>query len=360
MELGGIYLTYPRLIINREIIEENTRIIVDLCRKRGIEVAAVTKGICAYEPIVESFLKSGVRYLADSRIENLKRLEKYKMEKIMLRLPMLSEVEDLVDYADISLNSEYTIIKAISQVALRNKKVHKIILMLDLGDLREGYFYEKDLYRDMDKIVKLEGIKIIGIGTNLTCYGGLIPERPLLERLLKYKNKLEKDYNLDLPIISGGNSSTLDLVEKGQATDINHLRLGEALLLGRETAYGRQIEGTNPNGFILEIEIIEVKSKPSLPSGKIGMNAFGEKPKLKDKGVGKRILCALGRQDVKIESLKPKDKDLLILGASSDHLIIDGGNSSQGYQVGDILKFNLGYGGILSAMTSEYVNKIYI
>ncbi len=162
-------LTYPRLIINRKIIEENTRLIVDLCKEKGIEVAAVTKGVCAYDPIVECFLKAGVAYLADSRMENLKKLDKYEIEKIMLRLPMVSEVEDLVRYGDISLNSEYKTIEALSRAALKAKKVHKIILMIDLGDLREGYFYEKDLYRDMEKIVKLKGVRIVGIGTNLTC-----------------------------------------------------------------------------------------------------------------------------------------------------------------------------------------------
>lgn len=351
-------MKYPRIVINPNIIEKNVRRIVDLSREKGIEVVGVTKGVCAYQAIVDSFVRGGVKYLADSRIENLKKLEKYKLDKIMLRLPMVSQAEEVVKYSDISLNSEVKTVKALSREAIRQEKLHKVILMVDLGDLREGYFYQEELYRDVEEILKLKGVEIIGIGTNLTCYGGVIPKRSILEKLLEYKYKLESNYNLNLEIISGGNSSTIQLVKEDIPEAINNLRLGEVLLLGRETAYGKQIKGTSSKGFILEAEIIEIKRKPSRPIGEIGRDAFGQLPKFKDKGIRERILCGIGRQDVKLDSLIPEDKGLEILGGSSDHMILDSSNSQYSYRVGNIIRFNLTYGGILSAMTSEYITKV--
>ena len=353
-------MTYPRILIYPKRIEQNVETIVNLCNKQNIKVAGVTKGVCAHEDVVDSFVNGGVKYLADSRIKNLKKLQKYKLPKVMLRLPMISEAKEVIKYSDISLNSELETIKVLSKAAIKDNKIHKIILMIDLGDLREGYFTKEDLYKNVEKILDFKGIKIVGIGTNLTCYGGIIPERSILEKLIKYKEKLRLKFNLDLEIISGGNSSTIGLVNKDIPKEINNLRLGEALLIGKETAYGKHIEGTSSSGFILEVEIIEIKEKPSIPIGKIGMDAFGDIPTFYDKGIRKRIICGVGKQDVKLESLTPVDRDLIILGGSSDHMILDGSDSKIDYNIGDILRFNLRYGGILSAMTSEYIEKISI
>jgi len=354
-------LRYPRIIIDTKEVRNNVKTLVNLCNKKDIEIAGVTKGICAHEDIVDSFVKGGVNYLADSRVQNLKKLQKYNLPKIMLRLPMISEVGDVVRYSDISLNSEIDTIKALSKAAAKIKKTHKIILMIDLGDLREGYFYEEELYKTVEKIIGFEKIKIIGIGTNLTCYGGVIPSRDILKKLIRYKNILESKYNLKLQIISGGNSSSIDLVnEDNVPKGINNLRLGEVLLLGKETAYGKQIEGANLDAFTLEAEIIEVKDKPSAPIGKIGKDAFGNTPTFEDKGIRKRILCGIGRQDIELDSLTPIDQDLRIIGASSDHMILDGSDSRKNYNVGGILEFRLKYGGILNIMTSEYVHKVIV
>lgn len=353
-------MSYPRILIDIKKLQENVEHLVKICTKQGIEVAGVTKGFSAYEPVVESFIRGGVRYLADSRIKNLKRLKDYKLPKIMLRLPMLSEVDDIVQYSDYSLNSELKTIKALSHAAIKKDKIHKIILMIDLGDLREGYFYDEELFKDIEEILKLKGIKLAGIGTNLTCYGGVIPEEDTLKKLIDYKNTIESKFNIELDIISGGNSSTIHLLDHKIPKGINQLRLGEVLLLGKETAYGNKVKGTYSDAFTLEVQVIEVKEKPSIPIGKIGMDAFGNKPSFVDRGIRKRILCGIGKQDIKITSIIPKDQDLIILGGSSDHLILDASDSEIEYKTGDIIKFDLKYGGILSAMTSEYVDKVII
>ena len=110
--------------------------------------------------------------------------------------------------------------------------------------------------------------------------------------------------------------------------------------------------------FVLEAEIIEIKEKPSFPIGIIGMDAFGKTPEFVDKGNMLRAILAIGKQDVDYKELIPFDT-VNLLGSSSDHIIVDIGESHNIYKTGDTMKFNLTYASILSLMTSKYVTKYY-
>lgn len=352
---------YPRIEIDIDKLTHNTKTIVNLCHKKDIKVAGVTKVFCADPNIVKAYISGGIDYLADSRIENLIKMRDFTLPKILLRIPMLSEVEDVVDYSDISLNSEIKTVKALSNMAMKKNKIHNIILMVDLGDLREGYFNKEELYKSVERILELPGINLKGLGTNLSCYGGVIPEEENLKKLVKITDNIENKYNIKLNIVSGGNSSSLHLLYKNSMPEgINNLRLGESLVLGRETAYGRKIENTYGDAFKLIVEAIEIKEKPSVPIGNIGMDAFGNTPNFEDRGIRKRMICAIGRQDVDLDEIVPEDKDISILGGSSDHLLLDITDSKIEYTVGDKVSFNMSYGSILSTMTSPYVKKVYI
>lgn len=354
-------MNYPRVEINLNKLTHNTEILVEKCHEAGISVAGVTKVFCADPKITTAYINGGVDYIADSRIENLIKLKNVALPKLLLRLPMISEVEDIVDYADISLNSEVKTIKALSKAALQKHKKHKVIIMVDLGDLREGYFKEEDLYEAVEEILKLDAIELVGLGTNLTCYGGVIPREENLSRLIKIKENVEKRFDIKLNIISGGNSSSLHLIFNNEMPKgINNIRLGESLVLGRETAFGKKIEGLYDDIFILSTEVIELKEKPSVPIGEIGMDAFGNTPTFTDRGIRKRMICAIGRQDVDISDITPLNEDIIILGGSSDHLLLDVTDSKIEYNIGDVIKFKLNYGSILSTMTSPYVKKVYL
>lgn len=337
-------MSYPALIIDTKKIESNTRYLVEKCKNFGIEVAGVTKVYCAIPEVAEAEVRGGAYMLADSRVRNLKRLKNINVPKMLLRIPMLSEVDDVIEYADISLNSEIEVITALSEKALNKNKIHKIILMVDLGDLREGIWSTKAV-DFAGEILKLKGVELIGVGTNLTCYGAVIPSKDNIGLLVSIAEQIEKKYGISLKIISGGNSSSLHLLDKGEMPQrVNQLRLGEAVVLGNETAYGERIEGTYSDAFILAAEIIELKEKQSIPIGEIGVDAFGQKPVYEDRGIRKRAILGIGRQDVKLDGIMPKDKNIIVLGASSDHLIVDISDCSKNYKVGDIIEFDLNYG----------------
>lgn len=351
-------MQYPALVMDKSKITHNTKVLSELAWKHGIKIVAVTKVLCAWSELAEAVIEGGAYVLADSRIENLMKLKTFNVPKLLLRIPMRSQASDVVEYADISLNSEIEVIKALNQAAKVKNKVHQIVLMVDLGDLREGVWYEEAVSFAGD-ILKFENIKLLGLGTNLTCYGGVIPSTENLGLLVGIAEEIESKYGINLEIISGGNSSSIHLLQKNQMPKrVNELRLGEAIVLGTESAYGQRIEGTYADAFTLVAEIIELKEKPSAPIGEIGRDAFGGKPVFVDNGIIKRAIVAVGRQDIKHEGLTPSDKRISILGASSDHMILDITNAEFEYKVGDVVEFDVNYGALLGAATSEYVYKI--
>ncbi|MEW9121420.1 MAG: ornithine racemase Orr [Thermotaleaceae bacterium] len=353
-------MAYPRLEINLKKLYHNAKMLVEQCKAEGIAVAGVTKVFCGDPIIAQVLIDGGIAMLADSRIQNLKKLQTLSVPKMLLRIPMLSEVEEMIEYADISLQSELAVIEKTSRIALEKGKDHHILLMVDLGDLREGC-WEDEIYSLSEKIVKLGGVKLSGIGTNFGCYGGVIPEDHSLQRLVEIKNKVEENCGITLEIVSGGNSNSLHLLwENKIPKEVNQLRLGEPIVLGKEDVYDATIEGFYDNGFRLWAEIIEIKSKPSVPIGKIGVNAFGYVPTFENRGIRKRAIVALGRQDILLDGISPVEKGVLVLGASSDHLLLDIEEMERELKIGDILEFKMNYGALLAAMTSPYVHKIYV
>ncbi|MBW9145886.1 alanine/ornithine racemase family PLP-dependent enzyme [Clostridium sp. CM028] len=350
---------YPCVEVNLKKLTHNVKTILAMCNKKHIDVTSVTKVFCAQKPIVEAILRAGVTEVADSRILNLKKLKDLNCKKMMLRIPMISEVYEVVKYSDCSLNSEIDTIRKLGAAAKDLNKMHNVILMVDLGDLREGVLID-DVASIVSKIVKLDNINLIGLGTNVTCYGGVIPDTENLGKLIKLKLDIEKNFSLRLPIISGGNSSSLYMViNDTMPEEINQLRIGEAIVLGRETSFGLAVPNCYEDAFILSGEVVEIKSKPTVPTGTIGMDAFGNKPHFEDKGIRKRAIIAIGRQDIRVEGLIPLDTDISIFGASSDHLILDVTDSKKELTVGDIVDFKIDYGCLLAAMTSPYVEKYY-
>lgn len=351
---------HPALIIDLKKIEENTRLLTNACKPHGIAVAAVTKVFCGIPQVAQAMIAGGADMLADSRISNLKKLKDLGVPRMLLRLPMPGRAHEVVEHADISLNSELTTLAALSAAAEALGTVHKVIIMTDLGDLREGVWHE-ELIPFMRLAVQYPGIHIIGIGTNLTCYGGVIPDETNLGRLIHLAHEIEHQFGIHCEIISGGNSSSLHLVFQNRIPKgINNIRLGESIVLGLETAYGERIPGTHRDCFTLALEVIELKNKPSAPVGNIGMDAFGQKPVFTDKGIRLRGILAAGRQDLNLGGIIPRDPALTIIGGSSDHLIIDFTESANTYQVGSIVHFDLTYGGLLAAATSPYITKYLV
>lgn len=360
---------YPRLVIDLKKLQGNLDACATITKDHGnCSLMIVTKGLCADKEMVKMLARSeAVDFIADSRVKNIasfaKMVRNHGKKTVLLRIPMHSEVEDVVKYVDLSFNSELSTIRLLNKEAAKAKKVHDILLMIDLGDLREGIFFQNEelIFEAVEEILAMENINLYGIGVNLTCYGAIIPKNENLSQLVEIGRKIEEKYGIKLEMISGGNSSSIYLVDKGELPEgINNLRLGESFLLGNDTAYETKLPGTVSDALILQAQIIELKEKPSLPIGEVGVDAFGEKPYYEDRGIMKRAIIGVGKQDTDLGSMTPVDSQIEIMGGSSDHIILDVTHCDREYQVGDVVEFELGYGGMLKVATSPYVDRVYI
>lgn len=359
--MGVQILKTPALEINLAKITHNARHVKNICDKNDIELCVVTKGFCALLPVVEALISSGITFFADSRIQNIMKVKKKFpcVKYLMIRIPKISEAAEVIQYADISLQSQIEVIEAYSNKAQSLGKKHDIILMIDVGDLREGVMPE-DAISTAQKILSMKGIRLIGVGTNVGCYGGVMPTAQNTKMLLDIKKDMEKQLGISIKYISGGSTCTTKLLEKGQLPrEINNLRIGEAVILGEDSVNGRFIDGLYHDAFILKAEVVELKDKPSVPMGEIGYDAFGCKPTFLDKGIRKRAILSVGRQDVRIEALTPVQEGMEILGGSSDHLIVDITDSKEKITPGSIITFRCGYSAVLTLTTSPYVSKKY-
>lgn len=350
----------PYLEINLDKIEHNARTIVAQCQQSGIEVVGVSKGVLGHTEVVKTMLKGGIAWIGDSRLLNIENMKASGIEGpfMLMRSPHLSEVQRTIEYADCSLNSEIKVLKALSKEAIKSGKVHKTIIMVDMGDLREGIMPE-DLLDFLGEATRLKGIKIWGLGMNLTDLNGTIPTHENNTAFIKLARNMEEAYQFKFEVLSAGNSSSQMLLSQGGIpSGINQFRIGEGILLGKETVSRGDWPGTYQDAFKLVAEVIECKKKPSVPIGELGQDAFGNSPVIEDKGTMLRGILNIGRQDIDPGGLIPLDTNLSVLGATSDHTIIDLTHVRYDAQVGDLVTFNLTYSAMLSAMTSPYVTKI--
>jgi predicted amino acid racemase len=349
----------PRLEIYPTRIRENTEAVLRQCAQHGLEVACVTKVASAHPAVVRAFLDGGATMLADSRTENLRAIREMgvKVPLMLLRLPSISRAAETVEVADISLVSSLDTMRALSDAAKLRGRKHKAIVMVDVGDLREGVWPE-NLISVLKAGKELSHLEIAGLGCNLACFGGVIPSTENTGMLATLREKARRETGLELPYLSGGNSSGLPLMMEGRLPkEINHFRVGEAIVLGRNVIDRSPWPCTRQDTFVAVAEIIEIEKKASVPIGPRGQDAFGNTEEFPERGMRRRAICAIGRQDVNVGGIEPLDAGIEVLGGSSDHLILDIEECERPLKVGDEVAFYPGYGALLALSTSPYVTK---
>ncbi len=344
----------PRMIIDLHKIVANFNTIRKRTQDSGITITTVLKGIAGDTTIAQALIEAGVTEIGDSRIENLLEFKKCfpKVRLIMLRLPSLSRIAEVTSVAALSLNSEAVTVAALERVGV----AHQMMFMVDLGDLREG-LSEADLGFLANACRSLRKIRATALGTNFSCFAGAVPTEAKLNHLVELANRLRTEFSLPIEQVSGGNSSSLPMVYQGKIPPgVNHLRIGEAILLGRETLHGNFLPDLNPDAFTVEAEIVQVQTKPALPDGEIGLDAFGRAPSFPVTKGGYRALLSIGHQDTPLTGLTPLDPNFMVLGGSSDYTVLA---CERKPAVGATVLFRPSYWSLLSLMTSPYVQKDY-
>ena len=349
-------MTAPRLEINLDKVGHNARVLVNLLGSRGISVSGVTKATLGLPDIAREMLAAGVTGLADSRIENIQTMRRaaVKAHMTLIRSPMISQAVLVVSNTDTSLNTELDVISELSKAAHAMNRTHGVILMVELGDLREGIL-PADLEDVVRRTLRFPNIALKGIGANLACRCGVAPDAQNMGELSVLADAIDATFGPVLSIVSGGNSSNLDWVIGGGPTGrINNLRLGEAILLGCEPLHCRPIEGLYTDAMTLVAEVIKSKAKPSKPWGEIAENPFGSVVPVANTGNVLQAILALGHMDTDPAGLTPPP-GIEILGSSSDHLIMDSGK--QHLRVGTEVRLQPNYSALIRAMASPFVVK---
>jgi len=354
-------MQFPVLDIYLNKIEDNAVKMKKMCEDKGIKLTAVVKGFAGDINVFHAYQRAGIESIADSRLANIKkfRAENYKGEAVMLRIPMISEAEELVKYIDASLVSEVDTALALAEAAVKIDKEISLILMVDLGDRREGVIPRK-IKETAAQILAVKGVKLAGIGTNLGCFAGILPDKRNTQELIDLKKELEAEFDINIKWISAGNTATTILLEENVISEVNNLRIGEAILLGTDIINERLLEDFNHYNFRLRAEVVEIMQKPSNPEGEMAFGGQGRDQVIEDKGLRCRAVLAVGKQDVDYHGLYPAAEGIEVLGASSDHLILDVTEYKGDLNVGDILSFKMNYSAMLRALTSSYVHKNYI
>lgn len=346
----------PRLEIDLGKIEGNARVLVRRLAKRGVAVTGVTKATLGSPSIAGALLRAGVRSLADSRVENIETLRASGVSApvYLIRCPMISEVTRVVACADVSFNSELAVVRALSAAARAESTIHGIVLMVELGDLREGLMPE-DLEHAVGETLRQPNLSLVGLGTNLTCRSGVVPDAEKMAELSALADAIDARFGCTLRVVSGGNSGNLQWAFSGADTGrVNDLRLGEAILLGRDPLDRRRIGGLHIDAFTFVAEVIESKTKPTMPWGEIRQGAFGPVSCARDRGPVRQTILGVGRQDCDPDGLEAPP-GVEISGSSSDHLVVYGGGDRS--RVGGEMRFKPNYSALLRAMTSPFVAK---
>lgn len=354
---------YPMLTVDTEKLYHNVKTVAGKCAEYGIETAGVIKGFNGIPKAAEAFVKAGCRQLATSRMDQIIELKEKGIEAefLLVRIPMISEAEEVAYYADMSLQSEVKVLEAVNNACEKVGKKHSVILMADLGDLREGFWNKDELTETAVYVEKnLKNLELKGVGTNLGCYGSIKPTVDKMEDLIDAAESVEAAIGRKLEIISGGATSSYPIVlDEKMPERINHLRIGEGIILAYDLKeiWGLDMDNMYQDVFTLKAEIIEIKDKPTHPVGEIFIDCFGMQPTYEDRGIRKRALLATGKLDYALsDKIFPRTAGVSVIGDSSDHCILDIEEGTEPLHIGDIVEFDLSYPSLMYLSNSRYVN----
>lgn len=358
---------YPQLEFDLALLRSNADAVISRCRGMGIRVCGVVKGVDGLPEAARVLRAAGAAELGTSRLEQVAKCRAAGVPGpwLLIRIPGLTELPDVVALCETSLQSEWPTLLALEEECLRQNKTHRVIVMTDLGDLREGFWDKKELVDVCERVERdLPHVHLAGIGVNLTCYGSTKPTPEKMNELVGLARQVEQRIGRKLEIVSGGATSSFTLVHWGtMPAGVNHLRIGEAILLGKDLQVDwgiRDMDYLRMDALTLRAEVVEVKDKPTYPIGEFAIDAFGRKPVYEDRGIRRRAILALGRADVgELESLIPREPGMTVIGGSSDHCIVDVEDCPRRLQVGDIVEFSLCYSHMLYATARSDMRIIF-
>lgn len=351
-----------RIVADLDKIAANARIAVDLCAAQDVSVAAVTKCVCGEPAIARALLAGGVTTIADSRLDNVRRMRDAGIDSdvLLLRLPALSQADDVVALTTSSLNSEGRTLRALSDAAVRQGRTHEVLVIVEWGDRREGVMPERAeaLCR---LALELPGIELAGLACNLNCLCGVVPTPANVADFAAFAERLQERLGVHFRTVSGGHTTCLKYVDGGGLPPrIDQLRVGEGVLFGTDSMCDVPLPGGHTDTFRVYAEVVEVAEKPSAPDGETGPDAFMRTREWPDLGVRRRAVLAMGEIDTNVAWLHPTRPGVTIVGASSDHTVVDVTDAQPAVELGEELEFVAEYVAVAVAWASRCAHRGFV
>ena len=358
---------YPVLDVNLDAMRTNAQVFCDLCEKNNIAVAGIVKFSDCDLQVAKAYRDGGCAQLGVSRAKHLQALKETfpNTETLLTRSPTRGDMENCARYADLTLIADADVLTALNAEAAKWGTCPGIILMLDVGDLREGVDNIPELVTMAKLCEGLPNLRLRGVGTNLACMNGVLPSYENLSFLVEGAEAVEAAIGRQLDIISGGSSINLLLLKDGVSSmppRINHLRIGGSIAnpMNIRTNRGVTFPGLREDTITLTAEIIEIHEKASAPTQCSTKNWAGETVVREDRGRRMRAILALGSQDISTAStLIPVEAGVEIVGCSSDHTIVDVTECARTLRSGDTLTFQVRYANMLYAFSGDHVHIAY-
>ena len=354
--MSVIQVHVPRIV-------KNIKKLNDYMDKHGKEWTLIQKVLGSNKDVLKELLKSKeikrLHSVGDSHLSGLKAVKEIdpSIVTMYIKPPAIKYVENVIKYADISLNTTFNTIEVLNEEAKRQGKIHKVIIMIEMGELREGIVRE-NILEFYGRIFELENIEVIGLGTNLGCMYGVEPTYDKLIQLCLYEQLVEARFNKKMGYISGGSSITLPLIgNKKIPAGVNHFRIGEAAFLGTSPLNNKKFRNLSTATFHLKANIVELYKKDNQPDGKISEGNVGHTAELEIDSRSHRAIVDFGSLDVDPKNVSPRSKGIKFFGNSSDMTVYDIGSNPKNLKAGDVITFNLSYMAVAKLMNSRFVDK---
>lgn len=362
------------LIIQSEKIKENIKYLGRYFKERDIHWSLITKVFSGDMDFLRRILTPDViehvNSIGDSRLTSLKNLREVnpEMRTIYIKPPAETYAEEVVRFADISLNTSLRTIQALDREAAKQDKVHRVIIMIELGELREGVNRD-EILKFYESLFGLANIEVIGIGSNLGCMYGLAPTYDKLLQLSLYRELIAAKFDKRLDFISGGTSITLPMLEQGNLPpEINHFRIGEAAFFGVSPLDNKKFRDLSDDTFEFQANIIELKEKDLVPDGLVTDANIGHTADLNTADTGEssnKAILDFGLLDVDRADIDTTDPNMKFVGMTSDMLVVDIGNNrkpdgSVRYRLGDTISFTPNYLGVARLLNSKFIDKRFV
>lgn len=204
------------ITLNREKLRHNFRFLQRLFRSRGVEWSVVSKLLCGNRLFLEELVRLGVRSMCDSRVVNLKVIKQIdpSIRTIHIRPPALRAIPNIVRYADVSFNTEYRTLQLLSEEAERQHTLHHVVIMIELGERREGVMQHK-FVSFYERVRTLPNLRVVGIGTNFACLSGVLPDREKLTKLVRLRDLIRSGSTKRFPIFRAAHRSRFTCCKNG-------------------------------------------------------------------------------------------------------------------------------------------------